>query len=196
MLSVRGCLWDWHVGAQVSPSHEPPLSELGVQLRGPFRAHGWRARVCHSSGRNSVWGMAVPKVESPGHPGHPPPLSDAVVKWGLFNTVKMRSTGVVSSHWFSSSVVSLACITSVRSIHCFPGGHSLHLAFGSFFYNHPLSRPLYFPLINQYDRCLVPLVRGLMAGGHRFASHRGTALSRGWLCQKGKFLDTPGTHLH
>ena len=110
--------------------------------------------------------------------------------------LKTRSTGVVSSHWFSSSVVSLACITSVRSIHCFPGGHSLHLAFGSFFYNHPLSRPLYFPLINQYDRCLVPLVRGLMAGGHRFASHRGTALSRGWLCQKGKFLDTPGTHLH
>ena len=28
----------------------------------------------------------MPKVESPGHPGHPPPLSDAVVKQGLFNT--------------------------------------------------------------------------------------------------------------
>ena len=24
--------------------------------------------------------LAVPKVETPGHPGHPPPLSDAVVK--------------------------------------------------------------------------------------------------------------------
>ena len=86
---------------------------------------------------------------------------------------------MVSSHWFSSSMVSLACITSICSIHCFPGGHSLHLAFGSFFYKHPLPRPLYFPLINQCDRCLVPLVRGLMAGGHRFASHGGTTLSRG-----------------
>ena len=43
-------------------------------------AHGWRARVCQPWGRNSVQGLAVPKVEAPGHPGHPPPLSNAVVK--------------------------------------------------------------------------------------------------------------------
>ena len=30
-------------------------------------------------GRNSVSGLAVPKVEAPEHPGHPPSLSDAVV---------------------------------------------------------------------------------------------------------------------
>ena len=27
----------------------------------------------------SLQGLAVPNVEAPGHPGHPPPLSDAVV---------------------------------------------------------------------------------------------------------------------
>ena len=34
-------------------------------------AHGWRARVCQPWGRNCL-GLAVPKVEAPGHPGHPP----------------------------------------------------------------------------------------------------------------------------
>ena len=42
-------------------------------------AHGWRAWVCQPWGRNSVWGLAVPKVEAPGHLGHPPPPSDTVV---------------------------------------------------------------------------------------------------------------------
>ena len=77
MLSIGGCLQDWHVGDQASSSYEPLLSELGAQLGGPF-------------------GMA----------------------WGL------------------------------------------------------------------------------MAEEHRFTSHGGITLSRGWLCQKWKPLDIPGTHLH
>ena len=36
MLSIGGCLRVWHIGAQASPSHEPLLSELGIQLGGPF----------------------------------------------------------------------------------------------------------------------------------------------------------------
>ena len=77
MLSIGGCLRVWRFGAPASPSHEPLLSELGIQLRGPF-------------------GLA----------------------WGL------------------------------------------------------------------------------MAGGHGFASHGGTTLCRGWLCQRWKPLDILGTHLH
>ena len=41
--------------------------------------------------------------------------------------------------------------------------------FGSFFYPHPSRFIL--PLLNQCDRCLVPLAWGLMAGGRGFASH-------------------------
>ena len=100
---------------------------------------------------------------------------------------------MVSGQWFGSSAVSLACITSMCSVQCFPGGHSLRLALGSFFYPHPPSFIL--PLINQCDRCLVPLACGLMAGGRGFASHGGVTLSRGWLCQRWKRLDIPGTHL-
>ena len=85
---------------------------------------------------------------------------------------------MVSSRAFGSSAVSLACITSMCSVECFPGGHSLRLAFGSSFY--PPSLPHFIvPLINQCDRCLVPLAWGLMAGGRGFASHGGVTLSRG-----------------
>ena len=56
--------------------------------------------------------------------------------------------------------------------------------------------PFIFPMINQCDRCLVPLAWGFMAGGHGFASHGDITLSRGWLCQKWKPLDILGTHLH
>ena len=56
--------------------------------------------------------------------------------------------------------------------------------------------PFIFPLINQCDRCLVPLAWGFMAGGHGFASHGDITLSRGWLCRKWKPLDILGTHLH
>ena len=52
------------------------------------------------------------------------------------------------------------------------------------------------PLLNQCDRCLVPLAWGLMAGGRGFASHEAVTLSSGWLCQRWKPLNIPGTHLH
>ena len=52
------------------------------------------------------------------------------------------------------------------------------------------------PLLNQCDGCLVPLVWGLTAGGCGFAGYGGVTLSRGWLCQRWKPLDIPGTHLH
>ena len=77
---------------------------------------------------------------------------------------------MVSGQSFGSSVVSLACITSMCSVQCFPGGHSLRSALGSFFYPHP-SPPFILPLLNQCNGCLVPLAWGLMAGGRRFASH-------------------------
>ena len=111
----------------------------------------------------------------------------------LFN-IATRSESVVSGQSFGSSAVSLACITSMCSVQCFRGGHSLRLAFGSFFYPHP--SPLNSSTVNQCDGCLVPLAWGLMAGGRGFASHGGVTLSRGWLCQRWKPVDIPGIHLH
>ena len=102
---------------------------------------------------------------------------------------------MVSGQSFGSSAVSLACITSLCSVQCFRGGHSLSLAFGSFFYPHP-SPPLNFPLLNQCDGGLVPLAWGLKAGGRGFASHGGITFSTGWPCQRWKPLDILGTHLH
>ena len=52
---------------------------------------------------------------------------------------------MVSSQSFGSSAVSLACITSMCPVQRFPGGHSLRLAFGSFFYPHP-APPFILPL--------------------------------------------------
>ena len=101
-----------------------------------------------------------------------------------------RSMGVVSGQSFGSSVVSCACITSMCSVLCFPDGSSL----GSFFYPHPSH--LILPLINQCERCLVPLAWGLMAGGQGFASYGGITLSKGGLCQKWKPMDIPDIHLH
>ena len=48
---------------------------------------------------------------------------------------------MVSGQSFGSSAVSLASITSMCSVQCFRGGHSLRLAFGSFFYPHPFPPP-------------------------------------------------------
>ena len=106
----------------------------------------------------------------------------------------MGSEGVVSGQLFGSCVVSLACVTFMCSVQRFPGGHSLRLALDHSFT--PIPPPFIFPLINQCDGCLAPLVWGLMAGGRVFASHGGVTLSRGWLCQKWKPLDIPGTHPH
>ena len=102
----------------------------------------------------------------------------------LLTELTTRSESVVSGQLFGSSAVNLACITSMCSVQCFRGGHSLRLAFGSFFYPHP-SPLLILPLLIQCDRCLVPLVWGLMAGGCGFASHGGVTVSRGWPCQGG-----------
>ena len=107
----------------------------------------------------------------------------------LLTQLTTRSMGVFSGQSFGSSAVGLACITSMCSVQHFPAGHSLCLAFGSFFYPHP-SPPLYSSTVNQCDRCLVPLARG-----HGFASHGGITLSRGWLCQRWKPLDILGIHL-
>ena len=101
---------------------------------------------------------------------------------------------MVSGRSFGSSAVSLACITSMCSVQCFRGGHSVRLAFGSFFYPHP--SPLNSSTVNQCDGCLVPLAWGLMAGRRGFASHGGVTLSMGWPCLRWKPLDIPGTHLH
>ena len=46
---------------------------------------------------------------------------------------------MVSGQLFGSSAVSLACISSMCSVQCFPGGHCLRLAFGSFFYRRILA---------------------------------------------------------
>ena len=121
-------------------------------------------------------------------------LSQTSLAWPL---VKLRIT--ISNYIYltqltTRSVVSLACITSLCLVQCFPGGHSLHLSFGSFFYPHPSRFSL--PLLNQCDRCPVPLAWGLMAGGRGFASRGAVTLSRGWLCQRWKPLDIRGTHLH
>ena len=102
---------------------------------------------------------------------------------------------MVSGRLFGSSAVSLACIASMCSVQCFLGGHSLRLAFGSFFYPHP-SPPLILPLLISVTGALVPLAWGLMAGGRGFASHGGVTLSRRWPCHRWKPLDIPGTHLY
>ena len=60
----------------------------------------------------------------------------------------------------------------------------------------PIPPPFILPLINQCDRCLVPLAWGLMAGGQGFASYGGVTLSKGGLCQKWKPMDIPDIHLH
>lgn len=103
MLSIRGCLWDWHVGAQASPNHEPLLSELGAQLGGPFgMAWGLMAQghgFINHGGITLSRGLASPKVEASGHPRHPPPLAVAVVnnskiKIYVFTNETRLSSGV------------------------------------------------------------------------------------------------------
>ena len=110
-----------------------------------------------------------------------------------FNAVNNKEGGCmlsVSGQCGGSSAVSLACIISMcfvqrflaASLFVLPWDHSFH----SFTTISP--PPFIFPLINQCVRCLVPLAWGLMVGRRGF--------TRGWLCQKCKHLDIPGTHLH
>ena len=113
------------------------------------------------------------------------------MKLNLFNTVnnEERRHGQQSVFWLKHSQPCL------HHLHVLSKAFFWRLALGLLFYPHPF-HPCIFPLINQCDRCLVPLVWGLMAGGHGSASHGGVTLSRGWLCQKWKPLDILGTHLH
>ena len=56
-------------------------------------AHGWKAQVYQPCGCNSVYGLALSKVEARGHPGHPPPVSRvAVVNTGLFSSFLISLT--------------------------------------------------------------------------------------------------------
>ena len=101
---------------------------------------------------------------------------------------------MVSGQLFGSSTVSLACITYVLSTVFSWRPFSL---FSLWIILLPPSLPPFIlPLLNQCDRCLVPLAWGLISGGCGFASHGAVTLSRGWLCQRWKPLDIPGTHLH
>ena len=56
------------------------------------------------------------------------------MKLNFLTQLTTKSEGVVSGQSFGSSAVSLTCITSMCSVQRFSGGHSLRLAFGSFFY--------------------------------------------------------------
>ena len=115
----------------------------------------------------------VVDIELSGHERDKPLISCdttviIIMKLNLFNTVKNegRGRGQQSVIWLKCSWPCF--ITSMYLVQRFPGGHSLCLAFGSFFYPHP-SRASFFQrnqapvtLINQCDRCLVPLAWGLM----------------------------------
>ena len=100
---------------------------------------------------------------------------------------------MVSGQSFGSSAVSLACITSMCSVQCFRGGHSLRLAFGSIFYPHP-SPPLILSLLT--GAWFHWRGGSWLEGVGLPAIYEGVTLSRGWLCQRWKRLDIPGTHLH
>ena len=94
------------------------------------------------------------------------------VKWNLTQLTTRRVVAccrsAVSAWWLKRGQPCLHHLHVLCT--AFPGGLSLHLAFGSFFlsfYPHP--SPLsFFPLINQCDRCLVSSVWGLMAGRRGF----------------------------
>ena len=113
----------------------------------------------------------VVDIELSGHESDKPLISCnttviIIMKLNLFNTVKNeeRGRGQQSVIWLKCSWPCF--ITSMYLVQRFPGGHSLCLAFGSFFYPHPSPPPSFFQwnqaLIYQFDRCLVSLAWGLM----------------------------------
>jgi len=71
-----------------------------------------------------------------------------------------RNVGVVSGQSFGSSMVSLACMASMCSVQFFPGGQSLRLAFGSFFYPHS------FPLYSSTDKSVLHVPGSIGLGAH------------------------------
>ena len=116
------------------------------------------------------------------------------MKFNAVNYKKRRRVLSVSGLCGGLSAVSLACISSM----CFLFSVSLRplSLFGLWIIHLPPSLPFIFLVINQCNRFLVPLAWRLMAWRCRFTNHGGITLSRGWLCQKWKPLDIPGTHPH
>ena len=104
-------------------------------------------------------------------------LSTNKIRFRFYNEVKRNLTqlttrravaccrSAVSAWWLKRGQPCLHHLHVLCT--AFPGGLSLHLAFGSFFlsfYPHP--SPLsFFPLINQCDRCLVSSVSWLEGAG-------------------------------
>ena len=119
---------------------------------------------------------------------------DYVVKWNLTQLItRSADVGQRSFRWLKRGQACLHHFLVLGT--AFPGGLSLHLAFGSFFYPH--QPPPAAPFIFSTDKSVWPaLALGLMAGRRGFTSHRDVTLSRDWLCKKGKPLDILGTHLH
>ena len=112
------------------------------------------------------------------------------VKWNLMQ-LTVRS---VNSQLGGADAVSLTDTSCMCLVQRFPAAtHSLNF----WICIYPLPSPSFtFSLLNQCEKCLVPLAWGLMAGRCKIISHGGVTLSRGWLCQKWKPLDNPNTHVH
>ena len=101
-----------------------------------------------------------------------------------------RSTGVVSSWSFGWSAVNLACVTSMCSVQCFPGGHSLHLAFGSYFYPHP------FPLYSSTDKSVWQVSGSIGVGAHGWRASFLQVINNQPLKMVQKYQHTPRHLVH
>ena len=122
-------LWKTHFSSAAQHSYWDPASAKKTKHR-----ETWLIMVKGLSGvlTQFVIKRAINKIRWPSR-GSPICLNE--VKWNIYLTqLTTRSVRVVSEQSFGSSAVSLACITSICSVQPFPGSHSLHLAFGSFFY--------------------------------------------------------------
>ena len=84
----------------------------------------------------------------------------------LLTEVKLRLRRMLLVWWCKRGQPCLHQL-HVQGFRC---GHSLRVAFRLCFSLLPFL-PFYFPLIYQYDRCLVPVALGLIAGRRRFTSH-------------------------
>ena len=122
-------LWKTHFSSAAQHSYWDPASAKKTKHR-----ETWLIMVIGLSGVliQFVIKWVINKIRWPSR-GSPICLNE--VKWNIYLTqLTTRSVRVVSEQSFGSSAVSLACIASICSVQHFPGSHSLHLAFGSFFY--------------------------------------------------------------
>ena len=105
------------------------------------------------------------------------------------NNKERRRRSAVSAAAQAQSACNLHVLSTA-----FHGGHAVS-SFSLWIilfppYPHPPPPVIFFfSLINQCERCLVPLAWGLMAGGRGFTSHGGVTFSRDCLCKKWKPLD-------